>query len=315
MKFRPACAALAMTLAVAACGELPFGQGEPETPSHSGPPTVSPLDQPIQTSDDGTAVSTAEARTMNTALFRATGDGGAWAVTTGNDMAVLERSGQRSVGVPVRRITYARGVEFVGQMSGRAFTVNITAQECTDGSGKQPFSARVSVAGQRLTGCATPTETMPVAQTRAPTGVPAATRRATPAAAPASTPEAQAATPAEDTTPAADTQVQSPAVPSTQEDATPEAQDNTRMPASQTAPSAPPASGDGAAQVPADGISEQAEEASPAAAEAPASTPAATTATETGETADTAPDTAAGAATQSPAVPPLPDDGGDGDDE
>ena len=200
MKFHPALAALSMTLAVAACGDLPFGQSEPETPAHSGPPTVSPLDQPIQTSDEGRAISTAEAATMNTALFRASGNGGAWAVTAGNDMAVLERAGQRSVGVPVRRITYAQGVEFIGQMNGRTFTVNIRAQECTEAGSrqKQPFTARVSAAGQRLEGCAGPTDTMPTAQVRASTGAPAATRRATPAPAPAPAPAAASQeTPAE----------------------------------------------------------------------------------------------------------------------
>lgn len=244
MKIHPALAALSMTLAVAACGDLPFGQSEPETPAHSGPPTVSPLDQPIQTSDEGRAISTAEAATMNTALFRASGNGGAWAVTAGNDMAVLERAGQRSVGVPVRRITYAQGVEFIGQMNGRTFTVNIRAQECTEAGSrqKQPFTARVSAAGQRLEGCAGPTDTMPTAQVRASTGAPAATRRATPAPAPAPAPAAQE-TPAE-------AEVETPDTASETPQATPQTPAPAATPSAPTPEAAPQDDGDRAPAAP-----------------------------------------------------------------
>ena len=62
MNFRSAFAVLSMTVALTACGQLPFQQSEPEAPAHSGPPTVSPLDQPIETGAEAIPVSTAEAR-------------------------------------------------------------------------------------------------------------------------------------------------------------------------------------------------------------------------------------------------------------
>lgn len=200
MNFRPAFAALSMTLALAACGDLPFVNREPETPAHSGPPTVSPVDQPIETGEAGAAVSTAEATTMNTAIFRATGTEPFWAVTAGSDTAVYERPGQRSVGVGVRRITYARGVEFIGVMNGRPFTLNVQAGQCSDGMSdtKYPFTARLSTGGQRLTGCAGPTDAMPKAQVRASAGTPAPRRAApaAPAAAPRPAPTATETPPA-----------------------------------------------------------------------------------------------------------------------
>lgn len=188
MKFRPAFALLSLTLAVAGCGNLPFTSPEPETPAHSGPPTVSPLEQPIQTSNEGRAVSTAEATTMNTAMFRASGNEPFWAVTADSKTAVLERPGARSVGISVQRLTYARGVEFIGVLNGRAFSLNIQAASCTDSMSGQkfPFTARVNANGQRMTGCAGPAEVMPKAQTRASSAVaapkPAAAKPAAPAA-------------------------------------------------------------------------------------------------------------------------------------
>lgn len=207
MNFRPALAVLSLTLALGACGELPFGQSEtaPEAPGHSGPPTVSPVDQPIETGSEGAAVSTAESSTMNTAIFRAVGTEPFWAVTAGSDTAVYERPGQRSVGVSVRRITYGRGVEFIGVMNGRPFTLNLQAAACSDGMSdtKYPFTARISAGGQRMTGCAGPTDTMPKAQVRASSAPATTTRRATPAATRPATPTAET-TPA-DTTPASTT--------------------------------------------------------------------------------------------------------------
>ncbi len=197
MNFRPAFVMLSMTLALAACGEMPFGKSEPETPAHSGPPTVSPLDQPIQTSDEGRAVSTAEAATMNTAIFRARGNEPGWIVTAADKTAVLERQGAKSVGIPVRRMTYSRGVEFVGVMNGRPFSLNVQAGQCTDSmSGEKfPFTARVSANGQRMTGCAGPTDTMPKAQTTASAGTTTKRKAAPKAAAPAA-PKAAETTPA-----------------------------------------------------------------------------------------------------------------------
>lgn len=188
MKFRSAFAVLSMTVALAACGELPFQKSaESETPSHSGPPSVSPLEQPIETGTEGKAVATAEASTLNTAIFRATGSG--WTVTASDNTAVYERPGAKSVGVTVRRMAYGRGVEFIGTMNGSVFALNIQAAECQMGDQKTPFTARLRVGSQRLSGCAAPTDTMPKAQVRASSATPKPKTTPKPTA-PAAKPEA-----------------------------------------------------------------------------------------------------------------------------
>lgn len=214
MKFRTAFAALSVTVALAACGELPFQKSdEPAVPAHSGPPSVSPIDQPIETSAETVAVATAEARTMGTAIFRASGAG--WAVTAGDKLAVFERAGQRSVGVTVRRITYGNGVEFAGVMNGAPFTLNVQANECQAADGKkQPFSARVRAGSQRMTGCAEAATEVPTPQVRASSSTPK----------PRSTPKPAAPKPAEtkpaETTPAATETVPTTTTPSTTTPAT-----------------------------------------------------------------------------------------------
>ena len=228
MNFRSAFAVLSMTVALTACGQLPFQQSEPEAPAHSGPPTVSPLDQPIETGAEAIPVSTAEASTMQTAMFRAAGNG--WVATASDKTAVLERAGAKSVGVTVRRMTYGRGVEFVGSMNGQVFSLNIRAAECDTGSGKAPFSARLKVGSQSMTGCAAPTDTMPKAQVKAASAAPkpkAAAKPATPAAKPAT--PASAPAPAATPAPAA--------APATEPASTPET-----TPESTPAPAAEPAS-------------------------------------------------------------------------
>ena len=135
MKLRSAFAVLSMTVALSACGELPFPTAsEPAAQGHVGPPGVSPLEQPIETGAAIAPVSTAEASTMGTAMFRASGSG--WTVTAADKTAVYERPGARSVGVGVRRLTYARGVEFIGTMNGSVFSLNLQAQPCEAGGQK-----------------------------------------------------------------------------------------------------------------------------------------------------------------------------------
>ena len=175
MKFRSAFAVLSMTVALAACGQLPFQKAAETAPApaaagHSGPPAVSPLQQPIETGTTLTPVAVAEASTMNTAMFRATGSG--WAVTADSKNAVLERTGAKSVGISVRRLTYARGVEFIGTLNGNVFSLNLQAEACRDGDVMTPFTARLRMGTQRLSGCAAATETMPKAQTRASSAPP-----------------------------------------------------------------------------------------------------------------------------------------------
>lgn len=266
MKFRSAFAALSMTVALTACGELPFQQSdEPAVPAHTGPPTVSPLDAPIETGTEGAAISTAEATTMNTPIFRAAGAG--WTVTAGDKLAVYERPGQRSTGITVRRITYARGVEFIGSMNGAVFALNISAAECQSGDQKTPFTAQLRVGSQHLTGCAAPTDSVPAPQTRASSAAP------TPKTAPK--PAAPAPKPAE----------KAPAAPATTETPAPAA------PAAATA--APQTPVTPAPTAPAPTTPAPATPAAPAPAEAPApATPAPSgTATEAAPAATPVPET------------------------
>ncbi|MTH34584.1 hypothetical protein GL279_08225 [Paracoccus limosus] len=213
MKIRSALAVLSMTVALTACGELPFlksteAPAAPEAPAtHAGPPAVSPLEQPIETGSENVPVAMAEASTLGTAMFRAVGAG--WTVTAADKTAVYERSGQKSVGVTVRRMTYAKGVEFIGTMNGSVFSLNVRAQSCEAGGSTAPFTARLKVGGQTLTGCATPTDSMPKAQVKASSATPKPKATAKPAAtkpvAPASKPAAASTTttaPATSTAPA-----------------------------------------------------------------------------------------------------------------
>lgn len=221
MKFRSAFAVLSMTVALAACGNLPFQQEEraeeaaPAT--HSGPPAVSPLEQPIETGAAGVPVATAEASTMATAIFRASGAG--WTVTAADKTAVYERPGAKSVGVSVRRMTYGKGVEFIGTMNGSVFALNIRAQACEAGGQKAPFTANLRVGSQRLTGCAAATDTMPKAQVQASSAAPKPKAAPKPAAAAQPKPAAPA-TPAP-ATPATEAPAPATSAPATSAPATP----------------------------------------------------------------------------------------------
>lgn len=226
MKLRSAFAVLSMTVALAACGELPFQtSSEPAAQGHVGPPGVSPLEQPIETGGDTRAIATAEASTMGTAMFRAAGSG--WTVTAADKTAVYERPGAKSVGVTVRRMTYARGVEFIGTMNGVVFSLNVQAQACKADGQKTPFTARLRVGSQRLSGCAVPTDTMPKAQTRASSAPPKPKTQPKPAAPkPAPAPAAASTTttpetPASATTPATTPATTAPETPATGAAATP----------------------------------------------------------------------------------------------
>ena len=205
MKFRSAFAVLSMTVALAACGNLPVQQEEraaEQAPGHSGPPAVSPLEQPIETGAESRPLATAEASTMATAMFRASGAG--WTVTAADKTAVYERPGAKSVGVTVRRMAYARGAEFIGNMNGQVFALNIRAEACEANGQKSPFTANLRVGSQRLTGCAAPTDSMPKAQVKASSAGPkpkAAPKAKAPAAKPAE-PKPATETPAVTTTPA-----------------------------------------------------------------------------------------------------------------
>lgn len=296
MKFRSAFAALSVTVALAACGELPFQKSdsasdEPAAPAHSGPPSVSPIDQPIETGAETVAIATAEARTMGTAIFRASGAG--WTVTAGDKLAVFERAGQRSVGVTVRRLTYGNGVEFAGVMNGAPFTLNVQATECRTADGKtQPFSARVRAGSQRMTGCAEAATEVPTPQVRASSATPKPRNTPKPAAPkPAETKPAEEK-PAE-TTPATTT----PAVTETTTPATttPSATTTPAVTPSATTPAATdPAKTEPAATTPDTGAAPASTTPAPAAPSSTVTPPATTP-----EATPKAPETTA------PATPPV----------
>ncbi|SMO97097.1 hypothetical protein [Paracoccus laeviglucosivorans] len=281
MKFRSAFAVLSMTVALTACGELPFQQSdEPEVAAHSGPPTVSPLDAPIETGTEGTAVSTAEASTMNTAIFRAAGSG--WVVTAGDKLAVYERPGQRSTGVTVRRMTYGRGVEFIGTMNGSVFSLNVRAAECQTGDAKTPFTAQLRVGTQRLSGCAAPTDSVPKPQVRASSAAPTPKKAAPKPAAPAAKPAEAATTPAASSTAPVTEPATTPATEAPATTTAPETPAVTPAPATTTpAPAAPAAAAPEAPATPAPAAPATPAADAPAAETAPATAPDTTPVPET----------------------------------
>lgn len=207
-----------MILPLAACegtGLPGFGaQQEPQAPTHSGPPTVSPLEQPIETgAAEGQPVSTAEAGTYNTAAFSARGNEPFWAVDVAGNTAIYKTPGnQRGQAVQVNRLAFAKGVEYIGVLNGRPFVVNIRSGACEDDmSGEDfPMTATLTVSGRTNRGCAGPATAevaAKVAATKAPApAAPKAKRTAAPKPAAAPRPAPVATTPpAETTAPAATT--------------------------------------------------------------------------------------------------------------
>lgn len=245
-----------LTLPLAACegtGLPGFGSTEAETQpvGHKGPPTVSPLQQPIETgASTPRAIATAESRTLNTTAFTARGNEPFWRVDAAGNTAIYRTAeNQNGRAVQVSRLTFAQGVEYIGTLNGRPFVLNIRGQDCQDSMSGERFgmSASLTVSGRTTAGCAGPATAevaAAVAATRAPapaapraTARPAATRPApTPVA--AETPEAPAETPA--TTPAPE----APAATAPSPAAEPPAPAST-TPAATTTPS-----GEGAAATP-----------------------------------------------------------------
>ncbi|RJL07048.1 COG3650 family protein, partial [Paracoccus siganidrum] len=181
MPLSPRLALLALlTLPLAACegtGLPGFGaQDDPQAEGHRGPPSVSPLEAPIETgAAEARAVATAEAQTHNTAAFSARGNEPFWAVDVAGNTAIYKTpSNQRGQAIRVNRLTFAEGVEYIGVLGGRPFTVNIRAAECRDSmSGDRfPMTATLTVSGRSERGCAGPA-TAEVAQAVAATRAPA----------------------------------------------------------------------------------------------------------------------------------------------
>lgn len=211
-------------LALAACDEqamkdfkMPWDKDTVEAPAEpAGPPKlqtpeVSPLKQAIEIEGaERVAVATADAATLNVTAYSARGNEPFWQVDVSGDRAVLKTPGAKDRGVTVRRIAYAKGVEYIGTLNGRPFSVNIRGTACKDSmSGEKfPMTATLRSAVVNGAGCATPAQAAPAkapvkaaaktaakpAKATAPTPPPAATP---PAATPAATPAANPATPAD----------------------------------------------------------------------------------------------------------------------
>lgn len=166
-------AVLLLPLSLAACDEqamqdfrLPWdrpAQTEPveiDPTQPPQPPAVSPLEVPVEVPGGRTApVSTAERLTMGTADFAAVGTEPFWNVTVrGTNAVYTTPENQRGRSLTVRRITYARGVEFAADLDGRVFWLNIRPGQCSDGMSdkRYPMTATLRVRGQTLQGCAEP---------------------------------------------------------------------------------------------------------------------------------------------------------------
>ncbi len=179
-----------LPLALAACDEgarLPWDRDPvAEVPAVTGPPAVSPLVDPVELPDSvPVAVATADARTLNETAFAAEGPGGAWRVEVAGDQARFMRQGARDATVSVRRLVYARGVEYVGQLGGAPFALTVLGAKCeVAGMGRGwSLSARVKSGGRTVEGCAAPAASAPARATPAPAPAPAAAAApATPAA-------------------------------------------------------------------------------------------------------------------------------------
>lgn len=258
----PLAVAVALPLLLAGCDaaglKLPgFGDRSPDAAAqgHSGPPTVSPLEAPIETGQSATPVGTANRETVGVAAFAA--QGADWSAVVDGKAAALTRQGAKPVRIPVRRIDFGAGVEFVGVLGSQAFALTVRAADCEGGA---PMTASVRHSGRTSAGCAAPATAEQVATIAAAAPAPVARRPAAPtpaapkpaaaapaAAAPAATPATPASepaatageTPAATTTPAGPTPTTPPpaATPATTEPApsTPE-EPATEAPAQEEAP-------------------------------------------------------------------------------
>ncbi|SNT71757.1 COG3650 family protein [Paracoccus seriniphilus] len=232
-----------LTLPLAACegtGLPGFGSTqEPQVEGHKGPPSVSPLEQPIEIAEaPATPVATAEAKTSSTNAFSAHGNEPFWTVNVAGGTAIYITPGNsKGRAIRVNRLVFDKGVEYVGVLSGRPFVVNIRGTACQDDmSGEKfPFTATLTVSGRSHRGCAGPASpevAAAVAAIKAP--APAAPRKSTPAA-----PKKPAATrPAAKATPETATQASEAPVVET-DTPTPASSPDTGATASQPAPAAP----------------------------------------------------------------------------
>lgn len=150
-------------------------EAAPAEPAAPRAPAVSPLEQPIETgAAPARVIPGAEPLTYNARAFTARGNEPFWRVDILGDTATYKTpENQAGRSIAVDRIVFADGVEYVGDMDGRAFVLNLRAQECRDSMSDERFklTAALTVRGQKLSGCgqtATPAETAETATDDAP---------------------------------------------------------------------------------------------------------------------------------------------------
>ena len=177
-----------MTLPLAACDsqvmtDLRRGVGlddaaaQPEEPTGPRPPAVSPLEQPIETGTVGRVVPMAEPLTYRSTAFVARGNEPFWNVQVSGGTAVYRTpDNQSGRQIQVNRLVFDQGVEYIGVLGGRPFVLNLRATECQDimADERFPLTARLTVAGQTQTGCASPAQPAAPAAEAAADAAPAA---------------------------------------------------------------------------------------------------------------------------------------------
>ncbi|MFN4102196.1 MAG: hypothetical protein ACK4GT_20745 [Pararhodobacter sp.] len=160
-----------LTLPLAACDNeamtdlrrnlgMEAAEAQPEEPAGPRPPAVSPLEQPIET---GTAapkpVATVEPLTYRATAFVARGNEPFWNVqVAGNTATYRTPENQNGRQIQVNRLAFAGGVEYIGVLNGRPFVLNMRPGECQDSMADErfPLTARLTVSGNTVAGCASP---------------------------------------------------------------------------------------------------------------------------------------------------------------
>ncbi|MCQ0970660.1 hypothetical protein MLD63_09510 [Paracoccus sp. TK19116] len=159
-----------------------LGLGEAETveatPQYSGPPAVSPLDQAIEVAGGARKPAVnADSETLNTAAFTARGNEPFWLVDVSGGTAVYKTpENQSGRSIAVRRLVFAQGVEYAGELNGQVFALTIRGQDCVDSmSGARfPMSAQLKIGGRMSSGCAAPAGQMPAPEAAAAADAPSA---------------------------------------------------------------------------------------------------------------------------------------------
>lgn len=161
---------LALPLALAACDQqaikdfhLPWNKpapaaapaadakpAEPAKPSIPEPTGASPAQQPLEIAGPRSKVATASADTAHVTRFAASGEG--WSATVDGASADVERAGGKPVTVNVKRLVYASGVEYVGELNDALFSLDLRSGAC----GGKPLTATLKLNGKTLSGCAAP---------------------------------------------------------------------------------------------------------------------------------------------------------------